>query len=131
MSCATAFISLCVAGFGIPSQLASDRGAHFTSEVWSATTKILGIRLHHISSYHPQANGLVERLHCQLKSAIIARMKGPDWVDECPWVLLGIGAAPKDDLQCSSAELVYGGPISVPGDFLPSHSDNFPNAAFL
>ena len=58
-------------------------------------------------------------------------MKGPDWVDKCPRVLLGIVVAPKGDLQCSSAELVYGGPLSVPGDFLPSHSDNFPNAAFL
>ena len=115
----------------MPSQLSSDRGAQFTSEVWFATTKLLGIRLHHTSAYHPQANGLVEQLHRQLKNALIARIKGPDWADELPWVLLGIRTAPKDDLQCSSAKLVYGGPLSVLGDFLPSHSDNFPNAACL
>ena len=58
-------------------------------------------------------------------------MNGPDWVDELPWVLSVIRTAPKDDLHCSSAELVYGGPLSVPGDFLPSHSRNSRNAAFL
>ena len=78
LSYARAFISHWVARFGIPSQLSSNRGAQSTSEVWSAMTKLLGIRLHHTSAYHPQANGLVERLHRQLKSALIARMKGPD-----------------------------------------------------
>ena len=42
---------------------------------------------------------------------------GPNWVDELPWILLGIRTAPKEDLGTSSAELVYGVPITVPGDF--------------
>ena len=42
----------------------------------------------------------------------------PNWLDELPWVLLGISTAPKEDLQCSSAELVYGTPLMVPGDFM-------------
>ena len=36
-----------------------------------------------------------------------------------PWVLLGIRTAPKEDLGASTAELVYGGPLTVPGDFVP------------
>ena len=42
-------------------------------------------------------------------------------------MLLGIRTAPKDDLGCSSAELVYGTPLTVPGDFVPNlttHSDH-------
>ena len=42
-------------------------------------------------------------------------------------MLLGIRTAPKEDLGCSSAELVYGAPLTVPGDFIPSatiHSDH-------
>ena len=58
-------------------------------------------------------------------------MNGPDLVDKLPRVLLGIRTAPKHNLQCSSAELVYGSPLSVPGDFLPSHSRSSPKAAFL
>lgn len=34
---------------------------------------------------------------------------------------------PKEDLGCSSAEIVFGAPLTVPGDFIPSrvftHSD--------
>ena len=39
-----------------------------------------------------------------------------------PWVLLGIRTAPKEDLGCSLAELVYGQPLTVTGDFISSHN---------
>ncbi|XP_055500353.1 uncharacterized protein LOC129702590 [Leucoraja erinacea] len=73
-----------------------------------------------ITAYHPQANGLVERFYRQLKAALMARLTGPDWMDELPWVMLGIRTAPKEDLASSSAELVYGSPLTVPGEFVPS-----------
>ena len=41
----------------------------------------------------------------------------PSWLDVLPWVLLGIRTAPKEDLRTSSAELIYGAPLTVPGDF--------------
>ncbi|XP_062923396.1 uncharacterized protein LOC134356391 [Mobula hypostoma] len=50
----------------------------------------------------------------------MARLEGPNWVDELPWVLLGIRTAPKEDLHSSSAELVYGAPLVVPGEFIPA-----------
>ena len=36
--------------------------------------------------------------------------------------MLGLRTAPKEDLQCSTAEMVYGQPLRVPGDFLPNAS---------
>ena len=80
----------------------------------------------------PQANGLVERFHRHLKCALMARLSGPDWVAELPWVLLGTHTA-KEDLNCSSAELVYETPLSVPGNFWPSTAapSPSPDSAFL
>ncbi|XP_072893861.1 uncharacterized protein [Hemitrygon akajei] len=52
--------------------------------------------------------------------ALMARLKGPNWVDKLPWVLLGIRTAPKEDLRTSSAELVYGAPLVIPGEFIPA-----------
>ncbi|XP_046965859.1 uncharacterized protein LOC124534193 [Vanessa cardui] len=40
-----------------------------------------------------------------------------NWVETLPLVLLGIRSAFKDDLQSSSAELVYGEPLRLPGEF--------------
>lgn len=56
------------------------------------------------TSHHCLPPGLVERFHRHLKSALRARLSGPNWLDELPWVLLGIRTAPKEDLGCSSAE---------------------------
>ena len=62
-------------------------------------------------------NGIIERLHRQLKSALKARLVGPAWMDELPLVLLGLRLAPKEDLGCSPSELVYGTTICLPGKF--------------
>ena len=44
-----------------------------------------------------------------------------NWIDVLPWVLLGLRSAPKEDLHASSAELVYGEPLTVPGEFVTSN----------
>ena len=116
----TALLYNWVARFGVPLQITSDRGAQFTSQLWQQMSAMLGIQLSSTTSYHPQANGLVERFHRRLKDALKARLTGADWFDQLPWVLLGLRTTVKDDLRCSPAELVFGAPISVPGDCLPS-----------
>jgi transposase InsO family protein len=123
-SCARALISNWVARFGLPLEMSSDRGAQFTSGIWTTMARLLGTHHSRTTAYHPQANGLVERFHRHLKAALRARLTGPNWIDELPWVLLGIRTAPKEDLGTSSAELVYGSPITVPGDFVTSSSSS-------
>ncbi|KAK8376792.1 hypothetical protein O3P69_010008 [Scylla paramamosain] len=45
-----------------------------------------------------------------MKTILKARLTGRDWMDELPWVLLGIRTAPKDYLAMD--ELVYGVPLT-------------------
>lgn len=116
--CARALINNWVARFGIPANITSDRGAQFTSGLWTDIAKRLGWEPHRTTAYHPQSNGLVERFHRTMKTALRARLTNDHWTDELPWVLLGIRTAPKEDLQVSSAELVYGETLTVPGEFL-------------
>ena len=120
--CARALISIWVSRFGVPLHMTSDRGVQFTSALWKAMSQSIGIQIHHTTSYHPQSNGLVERFHRSLKTSLKARLKGPNWIDELPWVMLGLRTTPKDDLDTSSAELVYGEPLTVPGDFVSSRT---------
>ncbi len=114
--CAEAFFRGWVSRFGVPDQLTSDRGAQFTSEVWASLCSRLGICHLLTSAYHPQSNGLVECFHRQLKDALRARLAGVQWVEHLPWVLLGLRAAPKEDSNISSAEMVYGLPLTLPGE---------------
>ena len=92
-----------VARFGVPSDITSDRGAQFTSELWNALADSLGAKLHHTTACHPQANGLIERFHRSLKAALRARLTMPNWIEELPWVMLGLQTAPKEDLGTSVA----------------------------
>lgn len=59
---------------------------------------------------------MIERLHRQLKTAIMCH-NNPQWSEILPLVLLGIRSAWKDDLKTSAAELVYGEPLRLPGEF--------------
>ena len=117
---ARAFIGTWVTRFGVPADVSSDRGSQFTSELWNAVAGSLGVKLHRTTAYHPQANGLCERFHRSMKAALRASLKDSSWVDRLPWVMLGLRSAPKEDLKSSSAELVYGQPLRVPGDFVPN-----------
>ncbi|XP_054275878.1 uncharacterized protein LOC128995030 [Macrosteles quadrilineatus] len=51
-----------------------------------------------------------------------------DWTKVLPFVLLGIRSAFKEDISASSAELVFGEPLRLPGEFfvIPSHESNEP-----
>ena len=68
------------------------------------------------TSYHPQSNGMIERVHRQLKDALRARGAGLDWPSHLPLVLLGLRAAPKEVSGFSSAEAVFGQPLTLPGE---------------
>ncbi|XP_076299334.1 uncharacterized protein LOC143218180 [Lasioglossum baleicum] len=69
------------------------------------------------TAYHPAANGMVERLHRQLKAAIRCH-ENIRWTEVFPTILMGIRSAWKEDLKTTSAELVYGETLRLPGSFL-------------
>ena len=116
-SCASALLSGWISRFGVPATITSDRGRQFESAIWNSLMNLLGTTRNRTTSYHPQANGMVERFHRHLKGGLKARLVGNNWVDELPIVLLGIRATLKEGLLCSSAELVYGTTLRLPGDF--------------
>lgn len=123
-----AFLSGWVARFGVPTRVTCDRGAQLRGRVFHDLASSLGIDLGHVSAWHPQANGLVERLHRQLKAAIMAH-DNMHWVEALPLVLLGIRSAFKEDINATTAELVYGEPLRLPGELLTAPTNETAVAA--
>lgn len=121
-TCAAAFLAGWVARFGCPERITTDRGRQFESHLFQSLAALMGTEHHKTTAYHPAANGLVERLHRQLKAAI-ACYASPSWTEVLPLVLLGVRSAWKEDIQSSAAELVYGEPLRLPGQFLSAASD--------
>ena len=118
---AQAFISRWIARFGVPSTITTDRGQQFESTLWTQLMTPLGTRRIRTTAYHPIANGLVERFHRQLKAALKYSQNPIQWIKALPMVLLGIRTTLKQDLKCTTAEMVYGTTLRLPGESF-SHS---------
>ena len=80
---------------------------------------LLGTRRIRTTAYHPIANGIVERFHRQLKASIKCH-DTVRWTEVLPLVLLGIRTTLKTDINCTTAEMVYGSSLRIPGEFVTS-----------
>jgi transposase InsO family protein len=49
--------------YGVPEDIVFDRRAQFTSRVWKAFIKRLGVSISLTSGFHPESNGQVERVN--------------------------------------------------------------------
>ena len=104
---------------GIPRQIVSDQGAQFTGSVLRHVCQGLHIESITTTPYHPEGNGVVERMHgplcAMLKKAV---REGNDWVSQVPFALFALRAAPNRDTNFSPFELVYGKRVRTPLDVI-------------
>ena len=49
--------------WGVPDVITSDRGPQFVSDLWIEMCQLMGIARNATTSYHPQHNGKIERMH--------------------------------------------------------------------
>ncbi len=122
----TGFITLQFA-----STITTDRGWQFESHLFKSLLQVLGSTRIRTTSYHPIANGLVERFHRQLKAALKSSPTTSNWTSSLPVVLLGIRSALKEDIGYTSAELVYGTPLRLPGSFFSPSASPLDPASYI
>ncbi|GBN53515.1 hypothetical protein AVEN_269012-1 [Araneus ventricosus] len=96
-----------ISRFGVPDIITSDRGSNFKSNPFHALTMFSATSNTRTTSFHPATNGIVERMHRQLKASIKCYTTlNPSEV--LPTVLLGMRACLKEDIRVSPAEMAYG-----------------------
>nr|VZH91251.1 unnamed protein product [Spirometra erinaceieuropaei] len=72
LSSVQAFVSRWTTGLNAASTFTTDQGANFESTLFQAPLNFLGCTRIRTTAYHPAANGVVERLHHQLKTVLRA-----------------------------------------------------------
>lgn len=95
---------------GIPTDIVSDRGPQFTSQVWKSFCKALGINVSLSSGYHPQTNGQTERANQQMEAALrcTSSSNPASWSSQLPWVEYAHNTLVNASLGMSPFECCYG-----------------------
>ncbi|GFW07493.1 hypothetical protein TNCV_3916261 [Trichonephila clavipes] len=119
-----------ISRFGCPSVITSDQGTQMRSSMYAEFTRMLGTAKIKTTAYHPKSNGIVERFHRHLKSAIKAH-ENDTWSEIVPIILLGIRAAVKEDLQSSCAEIMYGTNLRLPSNMIDVSNIPFGDNNFI
>ncbi|UYV76785.1 hypothetical protein LAZ67_14002014 [Cordylochernes scorpioides] len=127
ISVAKAFFRGWISRYGVPATITTDQGREFESHLFKDLTSLIGTNRIRTTAYNPAANGLVERLHRQIKAAIMASGNTINWIDALPLVLLGIRTSYKEDLKCTAAEMVFGTTLNLPADLLTNSEFKSPD----
>ena len=75
------FVNNVVRHHGLPDSIISDRGTLFTSQFWTALSKLLGVKHRLSTSFHPQTDGQTERLNQTIEQylRIFCNYQQDDW----------------------------------------------------
>ena len=99
---------------GVPLKLLSDRGGCFLSEL----IRLLGVEKINTTAYHPQTDGLVERMNRTLVDMLskVAHKDPKTWDNYLQYVLFAYRTSPHDSTQQTPFRLLYGREAVLPTD---------------
>lgn len=102
--------------FGVPDALLSDRGANLLAHVMQDVCELLGVRKLNTTAYHPQCDGMVERLNRTLKTMLrkhVAKFHG-QWDRFLPGVLWAYRNTPHESTKEKPSFLLFGIDLKSP-----------------
>ena len=106
--------------FDTPSQLLSDRGPEFESELFSQVMQWMEIDKLRTTAYKPSTNGIVERFHRTLNSMLgkVVSESQRDWDDKLPFVMAAFRASPHSSTGFTPNRLFLGRENRMPLDLV-------------
>ena len=99
-----------VPSFGCPEALLSDRGTNLLANGVQDVCRLLGITKLNTTAYHPQCNGMIERMNRTLKAMLrkhVAKFGG-QWDTYLPGVLWAYRNTPHESTHKKPSFLLYG-----------------------
>ena len=127
---ANALLQRVIFPHGCPHQILSDQGSQFRSEVMQVLTQSLEIKQLFTSPYHPQTNGLTERMNKTIKQTIAAYVDPlhQSWDQVLPFAVHAYNTSVQESTKVSPFRALYGRDPRLPPDphtikVNPHHSD--------
>ena len=105
-----------VATFGQMQTLRVDNGVQWTFKLFRDYCKFLGCDLCNSNTRYPESNGLVERAIKNIKVALTAKLDRENWMFYVGSIVLSLNSMFREELGCSSADLVFFQALRLPGD---------------
>jgi len=104
------FMSHIVRLHGLPETIVSDRDPKFTSQFWTETHRLLGIKLARSTAFHPQTNSASERMIRKVSQVMRAMVKPDqlDWPKHLPMVEFALNSSVSRSTGFAPFELTYG-----------------------
>ena len=95
---------------GPPRVISSDRGVHFTAELFRRTCEALGIHHQLHTAWRPQSTSILERQHRTLKNSlyILSAERGLEWPQLLHLVCCAMNGMPNKSTRVSPFEVVTG-----------------------
>ncbi len=114
-----------VMNFGVPSEIVTDRGANFTSELVKEYLKRVGTNHKLTSAYHPRTNAKAERFNGVIKQMLRKYTNGAlhRWDDFVKAALFACRVRIHSTTGFSPFYLTYGREPRIPGDTLQPYID--------
>uniref|UniRef100_A0A7M5XFT0 Reverse transcriptase n=1 Tax=Clytia hemisphaerica TaxID=252671 RepID=A0A7M5XFT0_9CNID len=104
--------------FGVPRHFVTDQGKNFLSNLMAEVCNMLNIKQIKTTPYHPQSNGIVERLNGTLVKGIshFVASRQNDWDQYLPSVLFAYRTSVNESRKESPYYLMFGREATLPSD---------------
>ena len=104
-----------IPAFGVPDALLSDRGTNLLSHIMRDVCELLGTKLN-TTAYHPQCDGMVERMNRTLKAMLRKHTAkfGKQWDQFLPGVPWTFRNTPHDKMLEKPSFLLFGVDLRSP-----------------
>lgn len=102
--------------WGLPDRISSDNGKEFVDKTVKLIFQKLGIKQQLGAVYHPQSQGICEKMNAVLKNHIakICQHTALNWVAALPLALMACRSSELSDLRLTPPELATGGGMPTP-----------------
>jgi len=103
---------------GAPESILTDRGSSFKSELANAIYALINTKKIQTTSYHPQTNGLVERMHRMMNDMLscVCKENDNDWDENIQYIMMSYRKNKQATTGYSPFYLMHGREMKMPID---------------